>query len=77
MKAKSNDDAVPNSLREVWAWKDAVYHATEGMTTSEALQQMHADAAAVRKTFGLQVSEPRAVAACVAETPADYGKIRK
>ena len=71
MKAKSNDDAVPNSLREVWAWKDAVYHATE------ALQQMHADAAAVRKTFGLQVSEPRAVAACVAETPADYGKIRK
>ncbi len=76
MKAKNSIAAVPQPLREVWAWKDAVYRATEGMTTSEALKRMHADVAAVRKAFGLRVAEPREVNACVAEAPADYGKAR-
>ncbi len=77
MKAKNSSAAVPQPLREVWAWKDAVYRATEGMTTSDALKRMHTDVAAVRKAFGLHVSEPREVNACVVEASADYGKAKE
>lgn len=74
MKMKNNNDTVPHPLREVWEWKDAVYRTTEGMTTSDALKLIHTDIAAVRKAFGLYVSEPREVNACVTEVPANYGK---
>ncbi len=74
MKAKNNNDTVPHPLREVWAWKNAVYRAIEGMPTSDALKLMHTDVAAVRKVFGLYVSEPREVNACVAEAPTNYGE---
>lgn len=77
MKAKNSDDTAPRPLREVWAWKDAVYKETEAMTTAEALRRMHTDSAAVRKAFGLYVAEPRNVSACVAEAPADYGKAKE
>jgi hypothetical protein len=74
MKPKSNDDTVPKALRDVWGWKEAVYRATEGMTTSEALKWIHNDASAVRKAFGLHVSEPRTIKACVAEERSPYGR---
>lgn len=74
MKTKNNNDTVPHPLREVWAWKDAAYRATEEMTTSDALKLMHDDVAAVRKGFGLNVSEPREGNACVAEAPTNYGE---
>jgi hypothetical protein len=34
MKANT-DPAVPNALRDVWAWKDAVYRQTEKMTFTD------------------------------------------
>ncbi len=77
MKPKNNDDTVPNSLRDVWKWKETVYRATEGMSTSEALKRMHNEAAAIRKAFGLSVSEPRTVNECVAEERTPYRAPRK
>jgi len=74
MKTKNDDDAVPSPLREVWAWKDAVYHTTKEMSTAEALTWMHSDADAIRKAFGLSVSEPGSGSRRVAESPTGYGK---
>lgn len=71
---KNNNTTVPHPLSEVWAWKDAVYCATEGMTTLDALKSIHTDVADIRKVFGLYVAEPREGNACVAEAPANYGE---
>lgn len=73
MRTSDNDGSIPPPLREVWDWKDTVYRATENMTTAEALRRMHTDTLAARREFGLSVSEPDPIAACVADAAAIYG----
>lgn len=63
---------IPAALREVWDWKEAVYRETEKMSTAEALERIHADAAAVRQRFGLAVAEPQVAAGLICEDPAEY-----
>ncbi|MCX6996218.1 MAG: hypothetical protein NTV49_03830 [Kiritimatiellaeota bacterium] len=73
MKAKS-EGFVPNALREVWAWKEAVYRETEGLGMSETLVHMHREAEAVRKKFGFKVVSPLVDVARVAEERNAYGE---
>jgi hypothetical protein len=69
---KIEKSGIPAALREVWDWKEAVYRETEKMSTAEALERIHVDAAAVRQRFGLSVAEPRFAAGLVCEEPAEY-----
>jgi len=63
---------VPNALREVWAWKEAVYRETEGMGLSDALAHIHREAEAVRRAFDLKTAVPLVGLPGVAEDPAVY-----
>jgi hypothetical protein len=69
---KIEKSGTPAALREVWAWKEEVYRETEKMSTAEALERIHAEAAAVRQRFGLSIAEPQFVAGQVCEEPAEY-----
>jgi hypothetical protein len=69
---KIEKSGISVALREVWDWKEAVYRETEKMSTAEALERIHADAAAVRQRFGLSVADPQIFAGLVCEETAEY-----
>lgn len=58
MKKTNNQKPIPSALRETWDWKQAVYEETKAMNTADALNHMHAGAAAIREAYGLRVATP-------------------
>ncbi|MEN8255722.1 MAG: hypothetical protein ABFR33_09665 [Verrucomicrobiota bacterium] len=74
MKKKANSkDTIPRALRDSWDWKHAVYRETKAMDTACALDRIHADADAIRETYGLRMASPPSATAMVAEESPKYG----
>ncbi len=74
MKTMKTEDSTPRALREVWEWKEAVRQDTVGLTTSEALKRIHAEAEAICRDYGLSRATPDGMSLRVAEKGADYGR---
>ena len=69
MKAKASQDPgyVPNALRQVWEWKDAIYQETKHLPTREALKEILRRAHAVALEQGFAPSSPAQVAEATGE----------
>ena len=72
MKAKPEpkEEFVPEALRQVWEWKDAIYQETKHLPTREALREILRQAHEVAVAHGFVTTEP----AKLAETPPPYGE---
>ena len=68
---------APRALCEVWAWKDAAAAEVRGLTTAEAIQAIHHQAAAICKKYGIPQAIIRKTSLRVAEGRDGYGKRTK
>jgi hypothetical protein len=70
MKAKpeSKEQFVPNALRQVWEWKDAIYQETKHQPPREALHEILRQAHEAAVAHGFVKKTP----AVLAETPPPY-----
>jgi len=75
MKPKTNAEFVPNALRQVWDWKDAVHRETQHLAAHEALDYILQQGGAIARQLNLKVAvfpDTAPSLAKVAETPAPY-----
>jgi hypothetical protein len=68
-KTEPKEEFVPEALRQVWEWKDAIYQETKHLSTREALREIMRQAHEVAVAHGFVTAEP----AKLAETPPPYG----
>ena len=71
MKAKpeSKEQFVPNALRQVWEWKDAICQETKHLPPRKALHEILRQAHEAAVAHGFVQKTP----AVLAETPPPYG----
>lgn len=76
-KTEPKEAFVPEALRQVWEWTDAVYQETKHLSTGEALRYIHEQAAGIMRQLNLRVASFPEVdmetQARLAETPPPYG----
>jgi len=56
-----NDESIPESLREVWRWKDAVSKECEGLTDEQIVRKMNETSERLLSEHGIVL--PRSPAA--------------
>jgi len=66
---------IPRALREVWAWKDAIYQDVKHLPRDQMLRAMLDNAHKAALELGMTYGQPGR-AAKVAESPATYGGSR-
>jgi hypothetical protein len=75
MNARKTASAdVPQALREVWEWKDAVYRRVRDLPPEEAVRAILVRAAATVRKHGVWAEGARSEVKAVAEGRTEYGK---
>jgi len=68
-RPEPKEEFVPEAMRQVWEWKDAIYQETKPLSTGEALREIVRQAHEMAVAQGFVRAEPPRLA----ETPPPWG----